>query len=271
MSKWLKITFFTLLHIGAGYFFGWVCRDIGVAYELILLPSSELLTLLLKLLVAVAALLVTAGLVAALLRPLWIGCLAFVLSGLAILLGWEISILAAVLTLIYVLAGVIYTIGVEREMRERVRFSIRSISTGQAVLSMSLILVACGSLYLGYKEYIDKEGFSLPEPYIELILDQMEKQIELPETEEEGDLDVSELRETLKQNMEDMIYEKVMPYEAFIPLGLSAGVLMSLITITSLLLWLPMLILRILFSLLNTSGVTTIVSETREVQQLVLE
>jgi hypothetical protein len=220
---------------------------------------------------AVGALLVTAGLVAALLRPLWIGCLAFVLSGLAILLGWQISILAAALTLIYVLAGVIYTMGVEREMKERVRFSIRSVSTGQAVLSMSLILVACGSLYLGYKDYIDREGFSLPEPYLELILDQMEKQIELPEMGEEGDLDVSELRETLKQNMEDMIYEKVMPYEAFIPLGLSAGVLMSLITITSLLLWLPMLILRILFSLLNTSGVTTIVSETREVQQLVLE
>jgi hypothetical protein len=271
MSKWLKIAFFTLLHIGAGYFFGWVCKEIGVAYELILLPSNELLTLLLKLLLAVGLLMVTAGLVAALLRPLQIGYLAFFLSGLGIIVGWHISILAGALTLIYVLAGVFYTTGVDREMKERVRFSIRSVSTGQAVLSMSLILVACGSLYLGSKDYIDREGFSLPEAYIELILDQVEEQVKLPVLDKEGDQVMAEIRETMKQSMEALIYEKVKPFEAFIPLGVSAAIFMSLVTIIGVLSWLPILFLRITFSILSALGVTTIVRETREVQRLVIE
>jgi len=47
MNKWLKVTFFVLLLVGAGYFFGTVCRQIGQAYSLILSPSEELLSLLL--------------------------------------------------------------------------------------------------------------------------------------------------------------------------------------------------------------------------------
>ncbi len=271
MSKWLKFALFTLFLIGAGYFFGQVCKQIEIAYALILQPSKELLTLLLNFLLTLIALLVAAGLVAALLRPLSIVCLAFVLSGLAILLGWKISILSGVLVLIYALAGIIYTMGVDREMKDRIRFSVRCVSTGQAVLSMSIILVACGSLYSGYKEHIDQAGFSLPEPYIEFFLDQMEKQIELPETEEGGDQVVTDLREQLKQNLEDMIYERLMPYEAFIPLGLSAGVFMSLLTLASLLMWLPILILRNIFSLLTSVGVISVVSEMREVQWLVID
>jgi hypothetical protein len=271
MSKSLKISFFTLLHIAAGYYFGWVCRDMDVAYKLILLPSNELLSLLLKLLLAVGVLLVTSGLVAALLRPVSIACVAFVLSGLALLIGWRISILTGAFTLIYVLAGLFYTTGVDREMKERIRFSVRPISAGQTILSMSLILVACGSLYLGYKEHIDREGFSLPETYIEMFVDQMEKQVKPPDVEGVGDLAVAELREQIRQNIEDLIYERLMPYEAYIPLGLSVGVLMSLITITGLLLWIPMLFLRIIFSLLNALDVTTVVNEMQEVQRVVID
>jgi hypothetical protein len=42
-------------------------------------------------------------------------------------------------------------------------------------------------------------------------------------------------------------------------------------TLSSLLLWLPMLILGMIFSLLNALGVTKIVSGMREVQWLVID
>ena len=271
MSRWLKIAFFTILHIGAGYFFGRICSQMHGAYELLLLPSSELLTLLLRFLLALGALLVAAGLVAALLRPVIIAAVAFILSGMALLMGWRISILTSVFTLIYILAGVFYAMGVDREMRERIKFSVRSISAGQMVLTMALILVACGSLYLGTKEYIDREGFSLPESYIDLILDQMEKQVTLPEAEEGGDQVVMELREEMKQNMENLIAEKLMPYEAFIPVGLSVGIFMSLMTIAGVLLWIPTLFLRLIFSLLSALGITRVVSEIREVQGVIID
>lgn len=70
MSKWLKFAFFTALLIGAGYFFGIICKQIGQAYDLLLSPSEELLNLLLWLLLSMGGLAVTAGLVAIFLRPL---------------------------------------------------------------------------------------------------------------------------------------------------------------------------------------------------------
>ena len=88
MSKWLKATFLAVLLIGAGHFFGRVCTQISQAYELILSPSRELLGLLLRFLLALCAIAVTSGLVAALLRPAWAGIVAFALSGLTMLLGW---------------------------------------------------------------------------------------------------------------------------------------------------------------------------------------
>jgi len=99
-NKWLKFTFFTILLIGAGYFFGTICRQISQAYALILSPSGELLNLLLWLLIALGGLMVAAGLVAALLRPLWIGIVAIILSGLAMLLGWQVTVGSGVLILV---------------------------------------------------------------------------------------------------------------------------------------------------------------------------
>jgi hypothetical protein len=271
MIKSLKIALFILLLVLAAYFFGQVCKRIEFAYELILYPSHELLVLLLKFLLALGVLLVASGLVAALLQPTPIGYLAFGLSGIAILIGWRISILTFAFVMIYVLAGMVYITGVNREMKERIRFSIRSISTGQPILSIALILISCGSLYMGYEAHIEREGFAIPETYIELILNQMEKQIKLSESETEGGPVATELREIIKHNMEDFLYEKVMPYEDFIPLILSVSVFMSLMTLSSLLLWLPMLILGMIFSLLSALGVTKIVSGMREVQWLVID
>jgi hypothetical protein len=239
MSKWLKIAFFTALLIGAGYFFGVVCKGIGNAYEFILSPSKELLGILLKFLLAVGVLMLTAGLVAALIRPLWIAYIAFAFSGIAILLGWRVSTLIGAIILIYILAGSIYAMGVAKDLKERIRFSMRSIGTGQNLLSMSLVLVACGSLYLGYKEHIDQVGFSVPESFLEIMADQVEEQIGIQTPEEGRSQTIDEIKEGVKRSMEGLIYQKLKPYEAYIPLGLAAGVFMSLVTIIGILMWLP--------------------------------
>jgi hypothetical protein len=104
MNKWLKMASLAALLIGTGYFFGTICRQIGLAYELILAPSRELINLLLQFLLALIAMGITAGLVATLLRPIWAGVFAFILSGLAILLGWQVTTGNSILlVLIYVL------------------------------------------------------------------------------------------------------------------------------------------------------------------------
>ena len=269
IGKWFKVSFFIILLIGTGYFFGTICKQIGQSYDLILSPSKELLILLLWFLLTLFAVLVSSGLVVALVRPIWTGIIAFALSGLAMLMGWDLTIGSCILVLIYILIAIFYTVSVAKEMTQRIKFSVSPISEGQAILTIALILLACGSLYFGYSEYIKEEGFSIPEFYIEKLMEQMEKRVgeELPPLQQR--LAITELREELNKIINDFT-EQIKSYEKFIPIAISLGLFMPLVTITRLLSWIPAGILSIIFLLLKAIGITKIVSETKEVQRLVI-
>lgn len=269
IGKWFKVSFFIILLIGTGYFFGTICKQIGQSYDLILSPSKELLILLLWFLLTLFAVLVSSGLVVALVRPIWTGVIAFALSGLAMLMGWDLTIGSCILVLIYILIAIFYTVSVAKEMTQRIKFSVSPISEGQAILTIALILLACGSLYFGYSEYIKEEGFSIPEFYIEKLMEQMEKRVgeELPPLQRR--LAIAELREELNKMINNFT-EQIKSYEKFIPIAISLGLFMPLVTITRLLSWIPAGILSIIFLLLKAIGITKIVSETKEVQHLII-
>jgi MFS family permease len=245
-NKWLKFTFFAILLIGAGYFFGTICRQIGQAYDLILSPSGELLYLILWLLLSLGGLMVASGLVAALLRPLWIGIIAFILSGLAMLLGWrQVTIGNGILILGYLLVAFFYAFVVARELNERIRFSVRPISEGQNILLMVLILVICGSLYFGCVARIEKEGFSPPQFYIKMFMEQMEKQIEARVPAKERQEVITQFRKEFQRTVDEFFKSTVKPYEKYIPLAIIAVLFMPLVTVTRLLVWVPTLLMSL--------------------------
>ncbi|MFH1929285.1 MAG: hypothetical protein ABIK79_14090, partial [Chloroflexota bacterium] len=160
---------------------------------------------------------------------------------------------------------------VATELNERVRFSVRPISDGQGTLLMALILVACGSLYLGYAPHIEREGFSVPDFYIETFMQQMEKQIEARVPAEQRQEVVAGFREEFGRAIDGFFERTLKPYERFIPLFIAASLFMPLLTITRLLAWVPTLSLSLLFPLLKGLGVVSVVTETREVQRLVID
>ena len=275
MGKWLKIAFLVALLLGAGYFFGIVCEQIGQAYELMLSPSKRLPMLLLWFVLALGTMAVTGGLVAALVRPVWLGITAFALSGLTMLLGWQLTARSSVLALVYLLAASLYAVGVARELNQRIRFSVQPINTGQGMLLTALVLVACGSLYFGYAAHIGRESLSVPEPFVELLVAQLEKQFVASVSEEElqapdFETKLATWREGARRNAKESLERMVKPYEQLIPLGVAASLFMFLTTITRLLAWMPALVLRVVFRLLKALGVAEEVSETREVQRLVI-
>ena len=128
MHRELKSAVFAVLLIAASYYFGGVCERIGQGYELILSPSGETLDLALRLLLAMGAVAITAGLVAALVRPRWACFLVFALSALAMLMGWELKASGGVLTAVYFIASLIYVERIAGELNDRLRFSVRPIS-----------------------------------------------------------------------------------------------------------------------------------------------
>jgi len=270
MGKWLKTAFLALLLMGAGYFFGSICKQIGESYQLIISPSKEILEPLLWFLLALCAVAVTAGLVAALVRPVWLAVIVVVLSGATMLLAWETSLETGILVAVYVLVGVIYVVGVVRELEERISFSVRPVSQGQGTLLIALVLVICGSLYLPLKAHIDWEGFAVPESYVEMFMEQMEKQISARMPEEGREEAIAKFREEFRQAIDQFFERTIKPYERFIPLALAASLFTPLVTITRLLAFVPGLVMSILFFLFTEMGVTEVVYETQEVERLVI-
>jgi hypothetical protein len=177
MHRELKSVVFAVLLIAASYYFSGVCERIGQEYGLIISLSREILGLALRLFLAMGTVAITAGLVAALVRPLWACFIVFGLSALAMLLGWELKASSGVLTAVYFIASLFYAGRIARELNDRLRFSVKPISQSQSTLLTALLIVACGSFYFGYAAEIRREGFSIPPALVEVLVGRMEKEI----------------------------------------------------------------------------------------------
>jgi len=268
--KGVKMGFLVALLMGAGYFCGTVFMQFGQAYETILSPSSDLMYLLLWLLLALAGVAVTGGLVSALVRPVWAAMVGFALSGLTMLLGWELTTVNGILVLVYVLAGSLYAVAVASALVQRIKFSVEPVTARQGTLLMAVILVACGSLYADAAAHVEREGFAIPRPLVEVFMQQMERQIEAQVPEQERQQVVTQFRQEFQRTLDEFYESTMKPYERFIPLAIAAGMFMSLVTISRLLVWVPALVLNFIFALLAALGITKTVAETRTVQRTVI-
>ena len=268
-TRWAKIVLLMLPLIGAAHYFGVICGQMSGAYDLLLVPSRESLFFLLRMLLALGVVAVAAGIAAALVRPVWATVLPFSLSGAALLLGWEVTQHSMVLTVLYVVAGIAYVAGAAKELGQRTKFSVRALSEGQSMYLVALLVIVLGSFYTGCAERIKREGFSIPEDHVTKFVDEAVQRVVLAAPETARDVMQNEVRQQFTR-MLDVLLQQLEPYEQFIPLFVTLGLLMPLLTATSLLSWVPMLILGAVFELLRAVGIAKVSVETVEVERLVL-
>jgi hypothetical protein len=273
MAKPLKILFFAALLIVASYFFGSVCTRVNQEYQLILSLSKDLMSLTLEVLLALGIVAVAAGVVAALFRPFWVCIIAFGLSALAMLFGWQWRIGTGIMALLYFFASLIYAKGVAQELDNRLNFSVQPISESQSLLLLVLNVVICSAFYFGYAAQIEKEGFSIPSSFVEMAMTSMERQFEQqPDlTPAQGEETSARFRQEFEDKVTKPIEDRIKPYERFIPLVAAIGLLQPLVFVISFLSWIPILILRLVFPLLTALKVAKVVTETREARKLILD
>lgn len=271
MSKLVKSIIFSALLITASYFFGWICRYIGQAYVLLISPSWTLLNLLVWFLLATGAMAMSAGIVAVLLRPAWLGILIFAFSGLSMLTGWQVSSGGTILILFYIAASMIYYFSVVNDLGQRIKFSLQSVSGNQGTLIMALLIVACGSLYFSAKEYIGEQGFSIPEAYVQVLMEQVEKPI-LSQVPEDMQPQVRlQLRHEFRHRLNSIYEDKLRQYEHLVPLAVAVMIFMLLMPVLRLFSWIPVIVLKVLFALFTWTGITKIITDTAEVKKLVID
>ena len=268
-SKLVKTVVFAALLVAASSYLGSISRQIGQLGDAVLVLSIRALYPLLWLLLALILVAVAAGLVAALVRPLWICFVAFALASLAVLLFWGLNLIALVLALLYLLAGLLYSRGVAKGLDERIRFSVRPIEENQTGLAIVLVIAVCVLFYVGYATQIDREGFKAPSFVMEIAMEVAERQIgAMPDlTPQQKEEVIAEFQQLFEQQVEDALR----PYQKLIPATVALMLLGILTTIVRLFSWFPALILKGVFASLTACHVTSAVTETREVERLIIE
>ncbi|MCL0076236.1 hypothetical protein M1N87_01460 [Dehalococcoidia bacterium] len=298
-SKLVKTIIFIVLLIAASGYFGNICHQIGQLGDTIFAPSMDTLYLFLWLLLALALVTIAAGLVATLVRPLWMCFVAFALSSLAMLFIWGISLISIVLAVIYLLAGLLYSQRVNEGLNEYINFSgTRPIEDNQTILLVVLIIAACASFYSGYAAQIEREGFTMPPidmvtgmaaeqiaPFVTdiatgVVAGQIEGIADLPPGEKERA--IAEFGEQLEQQvegwiklfqqqLEQQVEAWITPYQQWMPIGIAIILLIFLMSNIRFFLWVPILVLRGIFAILAASHVTKMVTKTQEVRRLTID
>lgn len=268
-SKLVKTIIFVVLLVAASSYLGYVGRQIGQLGDAVFVFSMDTLYPFIWLLLALVLVAITAGLVAALVRPLWICIIAFALASLAVLFIWGLNLIALVLALLYLLAGLLYSRGVAKGLNERIKFSVHPIKDNQTILTLVLVIAVCVLFYFGYAAQIERDGFTTPPFVVNIAMGIAEKEIEAsPDlTPQEKEHAKAEFRQQFEQQVEDT----VKPYYRFIPAGVALILLGLLTTITGLFSWLPALILKAILAILTACHVTSVVTEMHEVERLTID
>jgi hypothetical protein len=268
-SKLVKTIIFVVLLVAASIYLGNIGRQIGQLGDAIFVFSMDTLYPFIWLLLALVLVAITAGLVAALVRPLWICFISFAFASLAVLFIWGLNLIGIVLAVLYLLAGLLYSRGVAKGLNERINFSVHPIKDNQTILLMVLIIAACTLFYSGYAAQIEREGFTTPPFIIDIATGIAEGQIETSPglTPQEKEQAIAEFKQQFEQQMEDVIK----PYQQFIPIGVALILLGLLATIVDLFSWLPALILKGIFAILTARHITSVVMEMQEVKRLTID
>lgn len=270
-KKWLKYGSLTLIHLITSYFLGLMCNQMSMSYELILSPSEELLGNLLFLIISIGGVIVSAGIVAQLMKPYWIAVIAFLLSSLSIMVGWQqFTTTAGIILLIYFVICCFGVNCVQSEQKEHLHFSIRPYKDSLSLFSIALLIVACGSIFVGSKDAIDRNGFEIPVSYMNLFMDPVKEQALSQVPDDERAL-VEEEFESQIQAMIDGFTEEIEPFEKYIPLIIAAVFFMPLLTVNQVLSFIWLLVLQIVIKVFTAIGFIKIITEIRSVEKAILD
>ena len=265
-----KTAFFQVLVMASAYWYGLVCHQV-------LWGVDSLLGLVLQVLLALGLLLVAMGVTAVLVRPLGILLLVFALASLTFFLALGPDLASGVMILLFLLVAANYGRQVTDEMENYVRFTLRPVAASQFTVILVLVGITSTTFYQGYAPTLQAEGVIIPPSAIADLLEGtlMGRVAIIPgaaaEIPAEAREQVRQMAEEQAQQLSTQLQEVLRPYTPLIAAGMALGLFFVLFVSANLLNWVPIFVLRLILAFFAVAGVTHMVTETREVQRIVME
>lgn len=271
MDKRIKFIIVAGLHVLSGTYLGVICKEAQNTAPMLMNPTSELLTVGIKMLIAVGGVILTSGLVAIIIQPFYAQAAVFILHGAAVLLTWkEFSLIGLIFTIVYVLMGIRFTFSVQQRMKDRIRVSLQPVSESRMIVLIGLVLIICSSLYLGIKAEVDAHGFHLPEGLLMAFIEPFKEGAMAGQSQEQREQAEAQFEEEFSKAMQQMQRETLKPIEAYIPILIPVMLFFLLETVINLLSFIPMLLLDVIFRLLKMAHFVKIEKISGEIEKLSL-
>ena len=271
MPEWIKVSILILFLIAASFFFGVICREVENVLGLLLIQEDSLLDLALFLLGALCVMILAGGLIVIMIRPLLLTALAFFLSGSALLLGWgRLNFLSISSCALFIVINLCAAVLIHMSQSGRIHFSIRPFNQRRGIVVFSLLLIICVSLYSGSKDYIDKNGFSIPDSFYERLINPIKEQALVETPEEEGEQAETVLDDEFNQLISNFKETQVDPLVPHIPLLFAIMLFFPLYTLIRLVAVIPVALMDLLIRLLISVKFARIITEEKPVESLTL-
>jgi hypothetical protein len=271
MNKIINFLIITLPLAVAGFFFGHVSLQCSQIFNLAVNSPRELIGISIMFFIALAILLVCAGLAVVLVRPLFAGILCFGVSAIAILLVWGFSTANLLFAGIYWLLSIFYYFDSLEEIEQRIHFSIKPLIDKQNVFLAGLLIILAVNVFRGADAYLVKNEFHVPKQFVQAISSQVIKNAksQLPaDTQVQSD---KVLTDEVSDKLSNVVDDQIKPFKQYIPLILALGVFFLISTVARVLLWLPMVLVRTILSVLIWGGLVKVVNRQVEIERLTME
>lgn len=270
MIKWIKISFLFLLLLGACYLFGATCQKASQAFALLLSPDRDLINFVIFFLIAFCTVIVAVGLVVILIKPFLLAVLSFFLASMTLLIGWgRFSGISIFFSTIFFLINLGLTALTRQSMEGRIKFSVQTFTEKRGMIVFALVLLICGGFYLGGKNYVEENGFEIPDKYFELFINPIKESALSQIPEEERETTEAGLDEEFEELIQNFQETKVKPIEPYITLLLTVILFFPLYTVMNLTAIIPVVLLDLLFRILISLKFVQVVTEDKPVERVV--
>jgi len=271
MSKWIKIAILVLLLLGACYLFGAACREVSQSFALLLSPDNSLLEIIAFILIAFCTLVIAAGLTIILIKPFLLDAVAFLLASISLLLGWrQFSWITILFSLTFFLLSICLTALTQQSLEGRIKFSVQPYKEKRGFIVFTLVLLVCASLFLSSKDYIEENGFKIPNKYFMMFMGPLQEGTLSQIPEEERESAETELNEQFENLIQEFQETKIEPLEPYIPLAIAAMAFFPLFSLMNATAFIPIILLDFLIRILILIKFAHIVTEDKPVERVML-
>jgi hypothetical protein len=253
----------------AVYLNGMVIRFMEAFYADVLDNALLAVVLILALLGTMLFLVVAAGTLYQLLRPIGLCVLAAAASSVALILGWGFSPWSAAGGMVFLVYGCYFALSLDRETKEWIHFSPSKIGTLTALLLTGVCIAASISVYKGAAERVVREGFELPEPVWVILVDSAQKYFTSLEPEVLQGTDMVPLSGNVDAILRGMISNLVIPYLEWLPFAYASLFFLGLERLQRLMAGLGGQLLRGVFPILFALGMAKRAQEAPRAERII--